>query len=225
MTEIQTAGGIRCRLIRSGRRTLAIAVRPDGEAVARAPMGMPDSEIEAFVNQREAWIAAKQAQARANAPLGFELADGAELPWLGGTLRLRMCRVPMCIDFDGALLTPNCGDTAAHMRAWRGQQAREVLGGRVQYWAAKTGLEPASVAYTAARRRWGSMSRARSLRLNEALLHCPLELCDYVIVHELAHMVYADHSPAFHALVREILPGADALRARMRGYGAMTGLF
>ncbi|MDO4349238.1 MAG: SprT family zinc-dependent metalloprotease [Eubacteriales bacterium] len=225
MTEIQTAGGIRCRLIRSNRRTLAIAVQPDGEAVARAPMGMPENEIEAFLNQKEAWIAAKQAQARANAPVAFALADGAELPWLGATLRLRMCGVPMCIDFDGALLTPNQGDAAAHIRAWRRQRACEVLGGRVRYWAAKTGLEPASVAYTAAKRRWGSMSRDRALRLNAALLHCPMELCDYVIVHELAHMAHANHSPAFHALVREILPGADALRARMRGYGAMTGLF
>ena len=77
MTEIQTAGGIRCRLIRSNRRTLAIAVQPDGEAVARAPMGMPENEIEAFLNQKEAWIAAKQAQARANAPVAFALADGA----------------------------------------------------------------------------------------------------------------------------------------------------
>lgn len=224
MTEIKTAGGICYRLIRSDRRTLAIAVEPDGGVLARAPLGMPPREIEAFVRQKEKWIAAKQAQARANAPAAFAPADGAELPWLGGTLCLRLCGVPMCIDFNGALLVPIQGDATAHIRAWRRQRANEVLGERVRYWALKTGLEPASVAYTSAKRRWGSINRAGALRLNAALLHCPMELCDYVIVHELAHMVHADHSPAFHALVRHMLPGADELRVRMRTYGAMTRL-
>lgn len=224
MTELKAAGGICCRLIRSDRRTLAIVIEPDGEVVARAPLRMPESEIKAFLTRKAGWIAAKRAQARANAPSAFAVKDGAELPWLGGTLRVRLCGVPMCIDFDGALLVPNTGDAAAHIRAWRRQRAAEVLGGRVRYWALRTGLEPVSVTYTAAKRRWGSMSQGKALRLNAAFLHCPMELCDYVIVHELAHMVHANHSQAFHALVRQILPGADELRVRMRGYGAMTRL-
>lgn len=86
------------------------------------------------------------------------------------------------------------------------------------------GLNVRSITYTAAKRRWGSMRADGCLRLNAALMHCPMALCDYVIVHELAHIVHPDHSPAFHALVRTTLPDADALRVRMRAFGGVTGL-
>ena len=86
------------------------------------------------------------------------------------------------------------------------------------------GLQVKSIRYTAAKRRWGSMRADGCLRLNAALMHCPMELCDYVIVHELAHLPHPDHSPAFHALVRATLPHADALRARMRDFAGVTML-
>ena len=88
----------------------------------------------------------------------------------------------------------------------------------------RMGLQVKSIRYTAAKRRWGSMRADGCLRLNAALMHCPMELCDYVIVHELAHIVHPDHSPAFHALVRSVLPGADALRVRMRDFAGVTAL-
>ena len=88
----------------------------------------------------------------------------------------------------------------------------------------RQGLQVKSISYTAAKRRWGSMRADGCLRLNAALMHCPMELCDYVIVHELAHIVHPDHSPAFHALVRSVLPGADTLRARMRDFAGVTAL-
>lgn len=57
-----------------------------------------------------------------------------------------------------------------------------------------------------------------------ALLHCPIPLIDYVIVHELAHITHPDHSPAFHALVRTILPDADRRRAQLGPLCRLTTL-
>lgn len=69
------------------------------------------------------------------------------------------------------------------------------------------------------------MNSRRSLRLNAALIHVPPQLCDYVIVHELCHIAHPDHSPAFHTMVRSILPGADQLRAQLRGWGYVLSLW
>lgn len=212
------------QLIRSDRRTLSVSINGQGALVVRAPKHMPLREIEAFLAQKARWIAQKQAQMRAAAPAPFLPADGAKLPYLGGTLTLRLCRVPLCIDFDGFLLVPDRGDALAHIRAWRKERAAQVLGARVALWTARTGIQVSAVHYGQARCRWGSMSRAGSLRLNAALLHCPLEAVDYVIVHELAHRLHPDHSPAFHAQVRRFLPEADALRRGMRAFSAYPTL-
>lgn len=212
------------QLIRSDRRTLSVSISGEGALIVRAPRRMPLREIEAFLLEKRGWIEEKQALARSRAVEPFVPEDGARLPWLGGTLTVRLCRVPMAIDFHGFLLIPVRGAVREHILAWRKTRAREALVPRVQFWAEKTGLTPSSLSFGTARTRWGSMSRSGAMRLNLALLHCPMELIDYVIVHELTHLLEMNHSPAFHARVRAVLPDADARRARLKALSGMTSL-
>ena len=87
------------RLVRSNRRTLSLTIESGGALVARAPLSMPISQIEAFIEQKRGWIERKRSEAaKQRAP--FVLQDGACLPWLGGELRLKFCGVPLCVDFD-----------------------------------------------------------------------------------------------------------------------------
>ena len=211
------------RLIRSNRRTLSLTVESGGALVAHAPLHMPLRQIEAFIEEKRAWIERKRAEAPSR-PAPFVPRDGARLPWLGGELRLAFSGLPLCVDFDGWLLMPCGGDALVRLRDWRKRRAAEVLTPRVRLWERRMGLQVKSIRYTAAKRRWGSMRADGCLRLNAALMHCPMELSDYVIVHELAHLPHPDHSPAFHALVRATLPHADALRARMRDFAGVTML-
>ena len=211
------------RLIRSNRRTLSLTVESGGALVAHAPLHMPLRQIEAFIEEKRAWIEHKRGEAPSR-PAPFVPRDGARLPWLGAELRLAFSDLPLCVDFGGWLLVPRSGDVRARLRDWRKQRAAEELSPRVRLWERRMGLQVKSIRYTAAKRRWGSMRADGCLRLNAALMHCPMELCDYVIVHELAHIVHPDHSPAFHALVRSVLPGADTLRARMRDFAGVTAL-
>lgn len=213
------------QLIRSNRRTLSIAIRGAGALVVHAPMRMPLGEIEAFLAQKQKWIEDKQRLQleREAVCTGFSLTNGAMLPYQGGALRVCLCSVPMGIDFHGCLLLP-AADPAPAARAWLRRRSGEVLAARVAHWAAQTGLKPEAFGIGMARRRWGSMSSKRSMRLNAALLMCPPELADYVIVHELAHIVHPNHSPAFHALVASILPDAAERRARLTEMCALTRL-
>ena len=68
-------------------------------------------------------------------------------------------------------------------------------------------------------------ARTRSLRLNAALVHLPQELVDYVIVHELVHILHPDHSSAFHAAVRRVLPDADQRRKALKGYACLVQMW
>lgn len=206
------------QLIRSDRRTLSLTVDGRGLLIARAPRRMPLNEIEAFIALKEGWISRKQALASAARAQyqPFCFARGALLPWLDDALSVQFGAFPFGIDFHGALLLPASGDPAAHARAWRKQRASDILGPRVQGWSELTGLRPSVVSYGEARTRWGSMSARGGLRLNVALLHCPAACIDYVIVHELSHILHPNHSAAFYAQVARTLPDAEARRALLR---------
>ncbi|MEG2186687.1 MAG: SprT family zinc-dependent metalloprotease [Clostridia bacterium] len=211
------------QLIRSDRRTLSLAVNRQGALVVRAPRKMAVVDIERFVNQKQAWILKKQEAAHqwAHAPLCME--NGASFPYLGGTLEIRLCEVTLPTHASGLLFLPQ-NNAEASLRAWRRQQADQVLRPLVAKWSGVMGLSPTSITYTRAKQRWGSMSTLGALRLNEALVHLPMALIDYVVVHELSHRVYPNHSPAFHAYVRRILPNADALRAQIHTMAYVTTL-
>ena len=64
--------------------------------------------------------------------------------------------------------------------------------------------------------RWGSCQPATAvITMNERLLHAPMECTEYIMVHELAHLVRADHSPAFHAVVTEVMPDWKERKKRL----------
>ena len=208
------------RLIRSNRRTLSLSIDGEGALVVHAPMRMPQTEIEAFIREKERWIAQKQAlvKERVQAAQQARLEAGARIPFRGGSLEVRFADIPKAYDENGFLYVPVKGEVNRHALAWRMQKARELLVPRVEMWAERSGIRPEKISFGNAAARWGSMNSRREMRLNAALVHVPEEMADYVIVHELSHIVHANHSPAFHALVRRILPDADGIRQRMKAY-------
>ena len=94
--------------------------------------------------------------------------------------------------------------------------AREVIPVRVAYYAAVMGLVPASVKITSAKTRFGSCSVKSGLCFSWRLMQYPPEAVDYVVVHELAHIVHKNHGNAFYALIRSVLPDYPARRALLR---------
>ena len=92
-------------------------------------------------------------------------------------------------------------------------RAKEYLPMRVDYWSGIMGLVPSGVKITSARTRFGSCSGKNSICFSWRLMLYPSEAIDYVIVHELAHILHHDHSPAFYALIEQYLPD---WKARMK---------
>lgn len=152
------------------------------------------------------------------------LREGAELPYLGGTLRIAFYDDALPQALNGVLFLPCRGDPLTHALRWFTDNARERLIPRVTQWADCMAVYPASVAFGHAKMRWGSMASTGAMRLNIALLHCPPANVDYVIVHELAHRLHPDHSAAFHRCVASFLPNAPQLRAQMKDFAPYLSL-
>lgn len=97
------------------------------------------------------------------------------------------------------------------------QRAKTILPGKVAYYASKMGVRPTGITITGARTRFGSCSPKNRLCFSWRLMAYPEAAIDYVVVHELAHILHRDHSPAFHAQVARILPDHKERRALLKG--------
>ena len=212
-------------LRRSARRTFALLV--DGEGVrVNAPLCAPLGDIEGFVLQHQAWLLKRVEQhAQRVKHTEFEPADGAVLPLLGETCRVRLVErqrgVRWTVDPDGAeVVCVQAGDDT-RQRLVRALKARALVWftGRVEEYCARLGVPPPDVRLSSARTRWGSCSRKSGIRLNWRLIHLRPALADYVVAHEVAHLLEMNHSPRFWSCVELLCPDWRALRGELREAG------
>lgn len=199
------------------RRTLGLTVTTQQVRI-HAPSWTPRAEIEHFVQQQDAWLQRTWARVQAQMPDTAQ-AKPSELLYLGHKLALKFHESLFTeVRRTGEVLhvfSPGSGQMDA-LRNWLRAQASKILAWRMARLARKQGLVPKQFALSNAQTQWGSCTRNGHVRLNWRLIQAPLTLIDYVVAHELAHLVHLDHSPKFWALVAHWCPDSLARRAALQ---------
>lgn len=218
--------GTRVDLIlrRSARRSFALQVDQRGARVA-VPLRTPLDEVERFIHSHGRWLLDRlQARTAVRAAPAMDIVDGATLPLFGCplTLRLHPGR-SVRWQLDGAreeLMLPTAVDTQRALV--RALQARALAWyhGRVEECCHRLALPVPPVRLSNARTRWGSCSVRSGIRLHWRLVHLRPALIDYVVAHEVAHLLEMNHSPRFWAVVERLYPGWREARAQLREAGA-----
>lgn len=103
--------------------------------------------------------------------------------------------------------------------AWYNKQAVTCFNKRVEWYANMLGVPAPSVRLSRAKTRWGSCNSHGVIRLNWRLIQMPIHLVDYVVAHELAHLIEMNHSPVFWHLVKSIFPDYQAARLELKTFG------
>ena len=225
-------------IVRSERRkkTIEISLRPNGDVVARAPMRLGKRQIADVVRARAAWIIRKRAEMP---PVKREQSDGGlpeTLHYHGRDVRVEIERAEVgeaaaCLR-DGAfrIRIPRGLDEAVSAEAarralerWYAERAAVELPPLVEEWQERVaGKRVNAVRIGNQKTRWGSCSSKGNIRLNWRLVMAAPDLAEYVVVHELAHMLVMDHSARFWAVVARHVPDYRERRRRMnvvgRGY-------
>jgi len=230
-------GGVRVayRLQRARRRSIGFTVGQDGLAV-RAPSWVTLAAVDAALQDKADWILRKlgEAQARQRHQEDARIAwgDGALLPYLGGTLALRLDpsqrrsgqqllddqgRPQLYLGLPRDAQAPQIRDAA---QAWFMRQARAHFTERLDHFAPQLGVQYRNLRLSSAATRWGSARSDGSIRLNWRLLHYREAIIDYVVAHELAHLRVMDHSPRFWDVVHSMVPDYAALRQQLRSQPA-----
>jgi predicted metal-dependent hydrolase len=209
-------------LVRTARRTLALAVNRDGRLTVRAPLWTPQSQIDAFLSDKQEWIVRTRARMAMLPPrVTFICLEGVALPYLGRTLTVSLGDVSRVFLVGNTLMVPNTDKATTLAVRWLETQARRELRLRVGMLAERYGFRLPVFRLSRARGRWGSMSARGTLCLNRALILCPPDVMEYVILHELCHMPHPDHSAAFWAHVERLMPGFRTQRAWLKAHGEL----
>jgi predicted metal-dependent hydrolase len=210
------------KIIRSKRRTLSLVVDSQGRLIARAPFSLPERSIINFALKKKSWIDKRKAIARKrSADLKPKvISDGTEFAYLGNTYPLKVVNRDRILISEG-LEFPEQLLPAGHqaLRRWYKKEARRVIEERLNFYSRLMNFIPKGMRISNALSRWGSCGRNNSLNFTWRLVMAPLEVIDYVVVHELAHIKEKNHSAKFWALVARYFPDYRRKRAWLKNYG------
>lgn len=205
-------------LRRSARRSVGLVIRADGLMVT-LPTGFPLHQLDSVLRDKAGWIIDKLDQV-AHLPQAVQLADGADIPWLGEPRTLRIGHTRGAVTGDELRLTAqdDAGIPLALTKLMR-REARTFLAERLEQWASRMQLRYSEFKLSSAGTRWGSCTAAGVIRLNWRLMQAPLPVIDYVIIHELCHLVELNHSARFWALVAAVCPDWKVKRDWLKQHG------
>ncbi len=108
---------------------------------------------------------------------------------------------------------------------WLKENARRIFTAVTEQNASRMGVVYSSIAVTSAKTRWGSCSGKNALRYTFRLLYCPREIIEYVVVHELAHIRYKNHSKLFWQEVERYIPDWRSRRRWLKAHGVLMEIF
>ena len=205
------------QIIKTNRKTMALIIQPDGSLVVRAPRWATKSQINGFVSQKSGWILKKQAEvtARGITSQAKGFVEGEKFLFLGKEYPIILVdRQRQALELDGGFRLARNAQHAARQvfTRWYQKHAREVITARVVEYASLYGFKYSKIGITGARTRWGSCSLKGSLNFSWRLVMAPMDIIDYVVIHELVHLRQHNHSRAFWKELAEIMPDYAARR-------------
>jgi len=222
---VQTADGkISFMLSRSSRRrTLTIMVNERGEVNVASPYRMRSEAVNDFIHAKAKWIndKVKAAQEKRDLLTQKEYDAGHEFLFLGKKYKIQVIERDIKrgrIVFDetgGWVITVPLGLSDDERRTaikfkmiqWYRQQAQEILGGRIFHFSRNMGVEPRKIAVRTQKRLWGCCDyNTQAIHLNWQIILSPMNVIDYVVVHELCHLTVPDHSKRFWHKVKTFMP-------------------
>ncbi|EKE01255.1 MAG: hypothetical protein ACD_21C00184G0002 [uncultured bacterium] len=196
------------KIIRSKRRTIALVITQDATLEVRAPFNASLDVINKFALKKKSWIEKKKALVtkRHACVVPKKFVDGEEFIYEGNAYKL-LCDDCENINISEALYFPKkfLGQANHHLTVWYKKQAIKKIIGRVDYYSSLTQLQYKSVRLTNAKRSWGSCSAKGSLNISWRLIMAPPIILDYVVVHELMHLIERNHSKQFWSRVQNVL--------------------
>jgi len=226
---------LRYDVVRSRRATADIIIERDGSLLVRAPEWVDDEQVEAIVDSRLYWIYRGLAEWRdLNATRVLrEFKSGEGFLYLGRAYRLLLVQrqeEPLTLKGGRFRLRRDLvegGDIEPAQAAFRNyyvSRGQDRIGRRVEYFAAKVGVDVSAVDVRDTGHQWATWSPSGRLAFHWKCMMAPATVIDYIVAHELCHFRQADHTEAFWNEVDKVMPQYLERKDWLRRNGAALDL-
>jgi hypothetical protein len=207
----------------SSRKRLLLEVSRDTQLIVKAPFDTPIEVVEAAIEKKKLWIYQKMQHPQKyalNTPRK-ELKSGETFEYLGKNYKLKL------IDEEGVFRFKNRFYLSANLKAtgkelfvnWYQTKAREKMEPLIGYYANLLGVQYDKILVSDLRFRWGSCTPKKNLNFNWRLIKAPHFVLNYIIVHELVHLIEPNHSPRFWDLVAITYPKYEEAKEWLKRNG------
>ncbi|MDQ6968985.1 MAG: SprT family zinc-dependent metalloprotease [Mariprofundus sp.] len=211
------------------RKTLSIIIRSNSQVDVLAPQRMPEAVIHQFVQNKQTWIQ-KKLHFNHNIRASYQaklFQQGELFQLLGKSYRLNIHNHHTEIHIaDAQLIVPALPADKLKQKIiiWYKQQAQQHCQQRAQHFSASIGKTPASIGVKAYKSRWGSCHQDGRIYFNYRLIMAPARIIDYVIVHELCHLIHHNHGKDFWQRVESIMPDYHQANTWLKNNGLSLDL-
>ena len=203
-------------LIRSSRKSIGIVVHPDGSVVVRVPMHATNAQIESIISKRRDWIVKHQKKFESLGPAYSkrDFIDGEKHLLLGEEFVLRVKSAQTNkVDKKGDCVLVECKEMSfvePLLERWYKVKANELMPGIIKpvvdRFKEEYKVYPQKITLRTMKSRWGSCSSKRNISINTRLIKSHPKCIEYVMAHELCHLIQMNHSKNYYNLLMEFMP-------------------
>lgn len=218
-------------LQRNNRKTASILLERDGSITVYAPENLDDQSIEQMLEKKRYWIYKQLAEWKElnHQKREREFVDGESFLYLGRNYRLRIVtnqKVPLLLKDSFFCLDESAlnQDPVESFKSFYREKGQELLNERVRLYKDSIDVAINQVRVMELQYRWGSCSSQGNLNFHWKCVMAPLKIIDYLVVHELAHLVYPDHSEQFWCELAKVMPDYVERKNWLRRFGASLDL-
>lgn len=200
------------KVVLANRKTLTLKIDKNGKLIVMAPKKMPLETIFKFINEKENWIIKKQTEITSTRNLNNDIFNFNAILFLGkkyevvfikNQKEIVLTNNALCVPFNYSLSTEKL---SKELKKWMILNAKQLLVQRFNDINKILKLNFNNLSIINSKAKWGMCDNKKNIYLNYKLIMLSHDLIDYVVVHELMHLIELNHSKNFWSEVKKVLP-------------------
>ena len=210
----------------SDRKTLSITVERDRSVIVHAPYNTSSEKINSIIEKKKFLLHKKiNSSNKFPVPKPYkEFVSGESIMYLGHLYKLEISQDNFSgVRFENRFSISSNNRSSANqlLKDFYYEQANEIIIPRIKRFADSLGVVQKNISVADSKYRWGSCTPKGNISFNWRIIKAPINVIDYIIVHELTHLLEANHTPDFWNIVSIQLPNYKKAKDWLKENGTL----